>query len=193
MKKIWMSIILLIMFFTGCSSHQAESVVDYPAMEEKSEPADVFNALLCPLENYNSFIIEPLVVGEDEWFEREGSQEVVQYLDLSVRKAILADYNIVTEPAEGVARLEKSLVEAETLSLEASESDFKGVVLVTKITDSVTGKVLLNLVQAGERRPLSYSAMSRWYIGSRVIDRWIEEFNDVLTCKSDRQEDAVSE
>ena len=133
-----------------------------------------------PLEGYVGIIVEPLEVGDEGWYAMETSEEVSQYLDLSIKKAVLANYNIATEPAEGIARLETSLVDAASLEPMQTGGQLKGVVLLTKISDSLTGKELMRFVQVGKRRPLSYEVISRWRIGSRIVDRWSDEFREML-------------
>lgn len=186
MKKVWISVILPVFLLAGCTQQPAEPVVEVHSIETLAEQEQIYQTLRCPLYGYDSIIIKPIEVDDQSWYDRDGSEDVERYLDLSIRKVVLEEFNIVTEPDENTATMQISLIDADSKPFPLADNEgetIRGVALKITFSDSLSDKAIFSFAQGSERRPISFAAMSRWHIAVRIIDRWLGELETVLLCE----------
>lgn len=142
------------------------------------------------LKEYSRFMIDPVEMrAEKDNLKPEQRAEVARYFCEAIEKVLhKADYQIVSQPDVGVARVRVALTEVNDTkwylnlhpATKVTGAGMGGAAMESEIVDSVTGEQLAAVVQARHASQFRLNAFSTISDVKNVIDQWAEAATERL-------------
>ncbi|MFI4910625.1 MAG: DUF3313 family protein [Sedimentisphaeraceae bacterium JB056] len=186
MKKIWMSIILMTVLGMGCQkSIESGLLKDYTRLERSDETTLIYKSSSTPLDGYKAIKVNTVDVSLTKPSQRV-IEDLRQYVDLSIRKVVLSEYDIAEENGEKTAVLSSRLFYCKDSSqayMESGYEDFVGPCLEVRISDSLTDKTLISMIL--KRPAIADDNLDKWSRAKMTIEYWAENLAVALYCNDE--------
>jgi hypothetical protein len=135
------------------------------------------------LDGYRGFVVEPVIVDLTRPPARV-IEDLREYIELSVSKVILSEYDIFDQPGENIAviRTRLSYVSDESpIKVNPDAEDIDGPCLEVEISDSLTEQTLVSMAL---RRPqINVEGLTKWNKAKLTIEHWAQNLAVVLLCR----------
>jgi len=197
MKKIWISLTLLAILVAGCRKPETIGFLsDYSRLEKVSDSTLVYSASDNPLTGYKNIIVDPVqygVVGGR--LKQNDLSDMMEYLELSARKAVLSHYNLADKPAKDTAILRVSLTSVDSdspIMVNPQAQTLSGATVEIEIIDSLTNDILYSLVESRVDEPVALSRMSKWATAKDTIDQWAQTLEVILLLQQPQEENVAA-
>lgn len=175
----------------GCQSNSSRStssdVAGFLSNYTRLEPAgdDLRYVDLKALANYRRFIVEPIQVffykeADLDSVDEQALARLSDYMAMAIREALGDSYELVSEPAPGVAHLRIALTDLDpstgvlgVLSPGVlADFEVSGASMEAELTDSVTDEQIAAVIESQTVGGILLNDLSEWQDAEQVIDGW---------------------
>jgi hypothetical protein len=170
----------------GCQSNPPQTagfLSDYSRLEPSGN--DLRYVDLVALANYTQFIVEPIQVffyeeADMDSIDEEELARLSNYMETAIRTALGDRYEIVSEPAPGVAHLRVALTDLDRSgdvlrvipSAMLANFGTGGTSMEAELTDSVADEQIVAIVEAQEAGGFALADLRNSQGAEAVIDGW---------------------
>ena len=186
--------VVMMVTFCGCEDEQQVKtgfLSDYSKLQVESEDTLRY---ISPggLGRYSKFMIDPVIVIRHSSSKSKATSHdlahLKQYMYTAVHNAVTSNYQVVTQPGPGVAKVRIAITDikqSKTLqnlmpAAKLAGTGVGGASIEAEIVDSQTGKQIAALLetQAGDR--FSFDGLSKWGDTEAVMRSWAKRFRQRL-------------